>query len=574
MIPLFCYDNEVEKRCIMELEAFSLAWWGYIVAGLGIFLFGIAFLSDGLKKAAGSKIKSVLDKYASKPIQAALIGAGVTVFIQSSGTTALTIGLIRAGLISLTQATGIIMGANIGTTVTSFIIGLNLSSFAPFVLVIGAFIYLLANRPKLKYVGIIMLGFGMIFFGMTLMESALKPLAQLPEFITLVQRFGETPILGVLVGTVGTAAIQSSSAFIGIIQSLYESSVEYGFTLKIALPLVFGSNIGTTVTAIIAAIGSSREGKKAAAIHVIFNVIGTILFMIFLNPYVDFISWLDSLINMTPRMEIAVAHIIFNVITTAILLPCAPLLVKFVNKILPSKEQPPELAEVNLSLLDRNVLDIMPATALDIAKDQTIVMGGLAIKAIDGVYKYFNEEDIKAKDLVLEIEETLDQFEQKLNVFLTSMEHSSLEPHEINLYGRILKTYRDIERIGDHCENLVQYFEEYFASDNKISDEGRNDINALLKLAKEMLENAMEAFKHRNTFIANIVKEKEGQMDQLNKAARERHVQRIIKNPEAALNYISIVYVDLTGNIERIGDHCNNIADTILGIVSHDRTQN
>ena len=560
----------------MELEAFSLGWWGFIVAGLGIFLFGIAFMGDGLKKVAGSRIKDVLDKYASKPIHAALIGAGVTIIIQSSGTTALTIGLIRAGLMNLTQAAGIIMGANIGTTITSFIIGLNISEFAPFVLVIGAFIFLLADKPKLKYIGTVLFGFGAIFFGMTLMENALKPLAEQQGFIDLVQRLSQVPILGVLVGAVGTAAIQSSSAFIGIIQSLYASAIDSGFTLKIALPIVFGSNIGTTITAILAAIGSSKEGKKAAAIHVIFNIVGTIIFMAILNPYCDFVTWLGNLWNLSPKMEIAVSHIIFNVVTTAILLPAAPLLVKFVNKILPSQESTTVLSEVNVNLatLDRNVMEFLPSTALGIAKEQTIVMGNLAVQAIDGVNDYFNKKDLKARDRTLQIEQTLDTFDQKLNNFLSSMEHSSLEPNDIALYSRILKTYKDIERIGDHCENLIEYFDEFFATNETISDEARKDINDMLALVKEMLQNAMESFHYKNTFLANIVMEKENQLDALNKEAREKHVKRIISDADSGKKYISLVFVDLTGNIERIGDHCQNIADTMLGIVTHTNIPN
>ncbi len=549
------------------MDVLSLEWWGYIVGGLGIFIFGIGYLGDGLKKVAGSKIKSILDKYASNPIKGALIGAGVTIFIQSSGTTALSIGLIRAGLMSLTQAASIIMGANVGTTITSFIIGLNISQFAPFILVIGAFICLLSSKQKVKYIGDVMFGFAAIFFGMTLMESALRPMSTMPEFIGLVQQLSKTPILGVLVGTIGTAAIQSSSAFIGIVQSLFSASADSGFTIGTALPIIFGSNIGTTITAILAAIGTSKEAKKGAAIHVIFNIFGTILFMLILNPYTSFITYLANIWNLNPKMQIAVSHIIFNVTTTAILLPLSSQLVKLVDKILPSDKQD-KLLEVNLSMLDKNVMEFLPSTALGIAKDQTVVMGNLAVQAVAGVQKYFNTQDQEVRDMTLKIEATLDAFDQKLMKFLYSMEHSRLEQSDLHTYSKILKSYKDIERIGDHCENLIEYFDVFFASNETINAEAKQDINDMLTLVYEMLKNSIEAFQYNNTFLANIVAEKEAYLDVLNKEAREKHVHRIVSNLDSGAKYISMVFVDVTGNIERIGDHCQNIIETTLDRVS------
>jgi len=547
------------------MDLFSLSWWGSIIGGVGIFLFGITFLGDGLKKLAGSRLKKMIDKFTSSPIKGIFVGFAVTGLIQSSSaTTVIAIGLIRAGLMTLPQAVGIIMGANIGTTVTAFIIGLNISSIAPFILAIGVLIYLFASSPRLKHTGEVFFGFGALFFGLSLLETALKPLAQLPEFIAFVKDLGNNPFLGVLVGMTGTAVIQSSSAFIGIIQSLYSASASSGFTLAIAMPILFGSNIGTTITAVLASIGGSTTSKQAAGVHVMFNVLGSLIFLALLSPYTYLITWLSSLLQLDPKMQIAFAHILFNIITTLLLFPFTNILVKIVTKITPDKDNNLLMPEINLSQLDRNVMEISPATALGIAKEQTIVMGKLAQQSVEKLYEYFTKKDYSARDISVKIEATIDEFDRKLMQFLYSMEHSQLEQNEINVYSRILKTFKDIERISDHCENLVEYFNEFFSSGENIHEEAKEDILSMLTLASEMVKNSINSFEYKNTFLANIVREKEIDMDELNKQARERHVKRIVNNKDSGKKYISVVFVDLISNIERIGDHCVNIADTTL----------
>jgi len=389
-------------------------------------------------------------------------------------------------------------------------------------------------------------------------------LAQLPEFIAFVKDLGNNPFLGVLVGMTGTAVIQSSSAFIGIIQSLYSASASSGFTLAIAMPILFGSNIGTTITAVLASIGGSTTSKQAAGVHVMFNVLGSLIFLALLSPYTYLITWLSSLLQLDPKMQIAFAHILFNIITTLLLFPFTNILVKIVTKITPDRDNNLLMPEINLSQLDRNVMEISPATALGIAKEQTIVMGKLAQQSVEKLYEYFTKKDYSARDISVKIEATIDEFDRKLMQFLYSMEHSQLEQNEINVYSRILKTFKDIERISDHCENLVEYFNEFFSSGENIHEEAKEDILSMLTLASEMVKNSINSFEYKNTFLANIVREKEIDMDELNKQARERHVKRIVNNKDSGKKYISVVFVDLISNIERIGDHCVNIADTTL----------
>jgi phosphate:Na+ symporter len=263
-------------------------------------------------------------------------------------------------------------------------------------------------------------------------------------------------------------------------------------------------------------------------------------------------------------MQIAFAHILFNIITTLLLFPFTNILVKIVTKITPDRDNNLLMPEINLSQLDRNVMEISPATALGIAKEQTIVMGKLAQQSVEKLYEYFTKKDYSARDISVKIEATIDEFDRKLMQFLYSMEHSQLEQNEINVYSRILKTFKDIERISDHCENLVEYFNEFFSSGENIHEEAKEDILSMLTLASEMVKNSINSFEYKNTFLANIVREKEIDMDELNKQARERHVKRIVNNKDSGKKYISVVFVDLISNIERIGDHCVNIADTTL----------
>ncbi len=559
----------------MNLEPFSLAWWGSILGGLGIFLIGITFLGDGLKKLAGNKLKTIIDKFTSTPLKGMAVGTLATVMIQSSsGTTALAIGLVRAGLMTLPQAVGIIMGANIGTTVTAFMIGLNISSFAPFILAIGAFIYLFANSQKSKHLGEIFFGFGALFFGLTLMENALKPLALLPEFSAFIGGLGDNPLLGVLTGALGTAAIQSSSAFIGVLQSLYSASAEAGvqtFSLAIAIPILFGSNIGTTITAIMASFGGSVQARRAAAVHVLFNVIGSVIFLLLLTPFVGLLSFITAQFQIDPKMQIAIAHIIFNLGTALLLFPFTRLLVNAAMKIVPSPQGIDYVIQVDLSELDRKITDISPATALEIARKQTIAMGILATQSVEMMLRYFDEKNVEARDACVRIESTIDEFDHKIINFLYSMEHAELEESDMNTFAQVLRTVKDIERISDHCENLIEFFDEFFQRNEQIHPDAKQDIIKMLKLAGEMTKTAVSAFELRNPFLANIVNEKENMLDTINKKARDRHVERIVNGLDSGSKYISVVLVDITSNIERIGDHCTNIVENMRAAVSNVR---
>lgn len=542
-------------------DLFSLSWWGTIVGGLAIFLMCITFLGEGLKKLAGSKLKDIIDKFTSTPLKGILVGAGVTVIIQSSSaTTALAIGLIAAGLMSLKQAVGVIMGANIGTTVTSFLIGLDIASYAPFFLLVGAFLFLIGKSQKLHNLGITIFGFGGLFFGLTLMESCLKPLAALPEFEQIVQTFSNNPFLGVLVGMIGTAAIQSSSAFIGVLQSLFAASSSTVFTLSVAIPILFGSNLGTTITAILASLGGNTAAKRAAGFHVLFNLIGTIIFMLLLTPYCNLVESIAMALNLDPKMQIAIAHILFNTLTTIILFPFTTLLVKFVTKIIPSKKS--LLPEIDLSALDKNIMGIVPIKALDIAFTEANKIGDLVILSGDYLTKYVETLNPEYKDSVLQIESNVDIFNDKLNHFLTNIEHQDLGLREMKLYTSLLKVFSDIERISDHHENLIEYLENSKERREKLSSFEKESILKLLHHATLMTSIVIKAFNEHNQDIIFEIRNLENEMDDLTRKIREEYFSKVVKREESR-SYIDMVFIDITSNLERIGDHCMNIAEEI-----------
>lgn len=547
----------------MFSELFSIEWWGQVIAGVAIFLLGISFMGDGLKKLAGNKLKDMINKFTSNTFNGILVGTVVTVLIQSSSaTTTLVIGLISAGIMTLKQSIGVIMGANIGTTITAFLIGLDFSAYAPFIMIIGVILYTFISKTKIRSLGQTLLGFGAVFFGLVMMEGCLKPVASMPEFSNLIAEMGKNPLLGLLIGALGTAAIQSSSAFIGVLQALYSTSVEAGvadFTLKMAVPLLIGSNIGTTITSILAALGAKSSAKRAAGIHVIFNLIGAVFFMILLIPFSDLVNGLSTAINISPKMQIAFVHIIFNLLTVVILLPLAKYIVKFIEKIIPKKGV--EVIEVDLSCLNKNITNISPITALEIARQQTVIMGNFAVDSLEKLINYFETKDKESKDFVLAIEETIDLFNEKLSAFLAQMEKVKLREEEISMYTVVLKAFRDIERISDHCENLVEFLSECYDRNEEFKGEAHEELKELFSTALRMVKESISIFEKNNKSNCDHIIMLEEELDNMYKKARHKHVERMASNIDDPHLYSTNIFCDIISNIERIGDHCTNIIE-------------
>ena len=532
--------------------------WPMILAGLGLFLFGIEYMGDGLKGYSGDKMKDIIDKYTSSPFKGIVIGAFVTCLIQSSsGTTALAIGLIRSGLMTLEQSIGIIMGANIGTVITSVFVGLKVSQYAVYFIILGAAFLMFSKNKKTKYLSQIIFGFGCLFYGLDLMGNNLSMISEVPEFTQITEFLMKSPWLGLLGGTLLTTAVQSSAAVIAIAQQMYGAGA---IGLSIALPFLFGSNIGTTITAVLASFGGTVPAKRAAFFHVLFNVVGSLLFMIVLSPFTLLIEWLAGALNILPELQLSVAHGIFNVVTTAFFFPLIPAIVKLIKKILPSSKK-----EINMDLseLDQNVVQLFPSHALAIAKNKIIEMGHITIEAVEGIRAYFETKNPLAKDGVYEMENAINTLDSKITEYLVLISHETLNDHDSNDYLANMKTIKDFERIGDLCINIVKYYEAIYDEKEDFSPEAREDLEAMMDMVIDMLNHAVKAFDTHDLDDIVYVDDKEADLDYFNKKAKQRHIKRVGRKIENSA-LVNSTYVDILANLERMGDHCQNISESYL----------
>jgi len=532
--------------------------WPMILAGLGLFLFGIEYMGDGLKGYSGDRMKDIIDKYTSSPFKGIVIGAFVTCLIQSSsGTTALAIGLIRSGLMTLEQSIGIIMGANIGTVITSVFVGLKVSQYAVYFIILGAAFLMFSKNKKTKYMGQIIFGFGCLFYGLELMGDNLANISKVPEFTQVANYLSQNPWLGLLGGTLLTTAVQSSAAVIAIAQQMYGAGA---IGLSIALPFLFGSNIGTTITAVLASFGGTVPAKRAAFFHVLFNVVGSLLFMIVLSPFTLLIEWLAGALNILPELQLSVAHGIFNVVTTAFFFPLIPAIVKLIKKILPSSKK-----EINMDLseLDQNVVQLFPSHALAIAKNKIIEMGHITIEAVEGIRAYFETKNPLAKDGVYEMENAINTLDSKITEYLVLISHETLNDHDSNDYLANMKTIKDFERIGDLCINIVKYYEAIYDEKEDFSPEAREDLEAMMDMVIDMLNHAVKAFDTHDLDDIVYVDDKEADLDYFNKKAKQRHIKRVGRKIENSA-LVNSTYVDILANLERMGDHCQNISESYL----------
>ena len=414
------------------------------LGGLGLFLFSIKYMGDGLQQAAGDKLRFYIDKYTSNPFLGVLIGIVMTALIQSSsGVTVIVVGLVSAGLLSLRQAIGIVMGANIGTTVTSFMIGFKLGDYALPVIFLGAALLFFTSNKKLNNLGRILFGVGGIFFALNLMGDAVEPLKSVTAFKDYLATLGDRPVMGVIIGAGLTMLIQSSAATIGILQSLYSGGL---LDLQGALPILFGDNIGTTITAVLAALGSNIAAKRVAGAHVLFNVIGTVLCLILLVPFTALIQWFKSVLGLTPEMTIAFAHGTFNIANTIVQFPFIGLLAYLVTKIIPGED---EINKYEALYLDRLLITQAPAIALGNAKKELVHLASYAIQSLEASYAFFAKGDEKYFDKVEKYETAVNSIDEELTTYLIDISNESLSVSENEVLASVLDSVRDLERIGD-----------------------------------------------------------------------------------------------------------------------------
>lgn len=532
-----------------------------IIGGLGIFLYGIHHMGESMKLLAGSQLKKLIEKTTSTPLKGVFMGILVTTLLQtSSGTTALTVGLVRAGLMTLPQAVGIILGANIGTTTTSFLVGLNMKVLALPLMGIGSLMIFFLKTKKMKHIGGAMLGFGMIFYGLDLMGGALKRFVDFPIFEETLLLVSNIPVLGVIAGAILTAAVQSSTATIGILQDLYTT----GYVPLIgAIAIILGSNIGTTITAILAAAGGSTAAKRTAAAHVMFNVLGSVLFLILIRPYAFFISWLQDILyaGQPVAMTLSLAHIFFNVFNTIVMYFFIKQLVMVSEKVIPSDKDD---VEVRVDTLLPALIKESPILALENAKRVILSMADITFRMFTLSMRFSFENDPKVLERGRQLEELVDTIDKKTHDYLVQVSLKDLTDKSAHDHSSYIDTIRDFERIADHCQNLFDFFEYRYEKKKVLSPDAIEDLTTLYNYVMDTLALTLQAFESRNKFKANQVMEHEDMIDILVRKYRKRHVKRIADIGE---HYDDDLFVDILSNVERIGDHCQNIVLNVL----HDR---
>lgn len=540
----------------MELDVQKLIF--EFIGGLGIFLFGIKYMGDGLQKSAGDKLRDILDRFTTNPFMGVLAGIIVTGLIQSSsGTTALTVGLVSAGFMTLRQAIGVIMGANVGTTVTAFIIGIKIDEYALPIIAAGAILLFFFKNQKVQYLGQIVFGFGALFYGLKIMGDGLKPLREIEAFIDLTVTLSDNPILGVVVGTIFTVIVQSSSATIGILQELYgQGAIE----LDAALPVLFGDNIGTTITAILASIGASVAARRAALSHVMFNVIGTVIVMSLLIPFKLYVEYLQNLLNLNPQMTIAFAHGSFNIANVIIQFPFIGVLAMIVTKLIPGEDS---VVEYKPKHLDPIFIEQSPSLALGQAKEEVLRMGDFSVAGLESAHEYLKTGVTKHSEQAYQIEDAINNLDRKITDYLVKLSSSSLTDSESEEHSALMDMVRDIERIGDHFENIVELVDYKIANKVDLTEAAEKDLEDMFTLTSSTVQEAIEALRKNNKELATDVRMKEDRIDKMERSLRKKHILRM--NEGLCTGQAGIVFVDIVSNLERIGDHAVNIAEAVLG---------
>lgn len=528
------------------------------LGGLGLFLFAIKYMGDGLQKAAGDRLRAILDRFTTNPFMGVLVGIIVTVLIQSSsGTTVITVGLVSAGFMTLRQAIGVIMGANIGTTVTAFIIGLDVGAYALPIMAFGSFLIFFFKKNSVRNFGEVVFGFGGLFLGLEMMSEGMKPLRSLEAFADFTIAMSAHPLLGVVAGTLFTLVVQSSSATVGILQGLYAENL---VTIEAALPILFGDNIGTTITAILAALGASVAARRAAATHVLFNLVGTIIFLVLLIPFTMYVEWASALFGLEPKMQIAFAHGSFNVANTLIQFPFIGAWAYIVTKMIPGQDV---TIEYKPKHLDVHFIDQSPSLAIGQAKEELIRTGAFAVQGLEEAYQYVKTGDKKHAEIAYQIEDAINNLDREITSYLVRISSVNISPAESSRHVLLMDSIRDIERIGDHFENIVELTDLREMNKIDLTDDAMNDLNLMFELTIDTVKQAVEALNTNDMELARSVAEKEDLIDKMERKYRKNHIVRL--NEGACSAQSGMVFVDIVSNLERIGDHAVNIAEAVLG---------
>lgn len=526
-----------------------------LLGGLGLFLFGIKMMGEGLERAAGKGLQRLLNALTSNRFLAMIVGLGVTAVIQSSSaTTVMVVGFVNAGLLSLGQAVGVIMGANIGTTVTSLLLSVRID-FGVIFASIGMVLIFAGRREKIRQAGNVLMGLGILFIGMNTMSTAMVPLREWDAFKTLMVGFSN-PVLGVLVGAGITAIIQSSSASVGILQVLADQGL---IGMNGAIYILFGQNIGTCVTALIASAGTNHTAKRAAVVHLLFNVIGTAIFMT-LALTLPLAGWVASLAPDNIRLQIALTHVFFNVGTTMILLPLARVLEKLAWVFVRGVDEPREA--MRLSHFDSRLLATPPIAVSQLFKEVNR-MGELSIRNFKTSMRCFLDGDLVGARQVNDTEDVLDYLNQEITTYLVEVKALDLDDHDLHLAGSLFHVINDLERIGDHSVNILEIAQKRAEEKVKFSAKAEQELADMYLRVVHMVDQSLHIFSNQLTdpdILAGIENEEQA-VDDLTAALRDHHVERLKNRKCSARN--GMLYLDMLTNLERIADHANNIAGSV-----------
>lgn len=525
-----------------------------LLAGLGLFLYGMKVMSDALQKSAGDRLKKLLEILTTNKLLGVVVGAVITGIIQSSSaTTVMVVGLVNAGIMNLSQAVGVIMGANIGTTMTAQIIAFKFNDIIPYAIIIGSLLILIPSKKSYKQLGEFFLGFGILFTGMYMMSDAMKPLKDIPAFTEFMLSLRHNPLMGVFAGLALTSIVQSSSATIGILQALAMQGL---VPIEAALPILFGDNIGTCVTALIASIGTSITAKRAALIHLTFNVIGTVIFLIILKPLI-------LLVGMTaaePVRQIANAHTIFNLTNTAIQLPFAALLIAFVTKIIPG-EDTRDMFE--MKYLDKRILET-PSIAVGQIFKEIVRMGDIArCNVRKGVDAIIHGDEKLIEDIYVN-EGVINELERRIGEYLQAVSSSAIGGEQQKKVGMLFNTIHDVERIGDHAENLAEIAQ--YMLENRVSFSPRaiEELKLVFENVDNAINNAFLALGTGESSYVDLVDTYEKKVDNLRDSFKDSHIKRLNKG-ECSIN-AGVLFLDILTNLERVSDHCVNVADVVRSV--------
>ncbi len=490
-----------------------------LLSGLGLFMFGMKMMGDGLENAAGDSLKSILEKVTKNPVIAVLVGTVVTVLVQSSSaTTVMVVGFVNAGLLNLAQAAGIIMGANIGTTITAQLVAFKLTDVAPIFVFLGVMIVMFIKNKRIKEIGNIFLGFGILFTGMGAMSSAMKPLTSSPVFTEIFSTVGSNVFLGILAGAAITALLQSSSATTGILVALAGTGA---LGIHQALPIVMGCNIGTCITAMLASVGANKTAHRAAAFHLIFNLAGTILFipLVATNLLGDFVQQFGG----TIARQIANAHTVFNITNTLIMVPLIPLLIKAVTKLVPGDD---DEDVVGVKYIDDRLLET-PVVAAGQVEKETVRMANKARKGLDIAMQAFLSNDSKLVEKVYENENIVNLLEESITDYLVKLSKTDLSDKEKNIVAASFHIINDLERVGDHAKNIAELTNQKISRKLSYSQTAIDEIKAIYKSTIQALDIAIESYELKDVEKAKTIRAVEAVIDKQEKKYRDLHIRRL-----------------------------------------------